>query len=184
MNLSFQKYLKEPNVQEHFEKTPINSPEAFMGKEHFWRLVIEAGLSQEKASRTYQYMAFPCLQDKTPNHPRWLGKYPLDPAELGLVVASRFDVGMPFPPATIASLLRNTGSVYVLSRHQEALGHTQDDVERVVQVGSFIDLASRLSRNGIVEGLGRHAALSGMGHGGVEAAHAMAEQITASYLET
>jgi hypothetical protein len=164
-----------PEIQKHFDDTSIADETSYIGKEHFWQLLIDEGVTQNQASRLYEAIAFPWLRVTRPAHA--IGSCPVDPAELGIEVGNRRDVGVPYPPFLLTALLRNTGSTRVVGRHQKELGHSDDEISRVIRVGSLVVFANKLSGAGLIEGMPKSVKLSGIGPGGVPAAQMMAHNL-------
>jgi len=171
----FESFLEsEEMVKEHFLNTPFNTPDSFMGKEHFWKMAIDLGRTVSSASIAFQAIAFPRVQHvkRTKYGPRM---EPIDPSLIGLVTATRAELGFPNPPVVITALMGNQAT-YMTSRHQQALEHTNDDATTLIQVEGFVDLAARLNDFGRVDKLN----LRGLGPNGTQSIRAMAALIVDS----
>lgn len=163
------------DVAKYFDETPIIDGSTYIGKEHFWMLLADENVSQTQASRLYQAVTFPWLRITSPANCKAL--FPVRPSDLGIDVANRSEVGMQNPPFSLTALTRNTASFGVIPKHQRELRHADDEVSRVIRVGSFINFAAKLYGLGQIEGRPKNVRLRNVGPGGVPTAHLLADSL-------
>jgi hypothetical protein len=85
----------------------------------------------------------------------------------------REECNIPYPPVRTALLLHNSGANHIFTRHQARFQHLYDDVDMVIQAGSFMSFAEAVDASGK---LGEQKLL-GLGATAVEGAKRLAEQI-------
>jgi hypothetical protein len=135
-------FLNIPGVREHLEQTTLGTTESFLGKEHIWHIAHSMGMLQSSATRVFQGITFP-LEPTTMNSHGPLT--PLNPGDYGLVILPRDDIGLPYPPDGLFKILKKHTSPYIFTIHQEEFGHSNDDVDTVVQTGSLLTFLDRIS---------------------------------------
>lgn len=134
-------------LEDHYRETyPPTSPEAYLGKEHFWRLGEAIGLDKKVSGGIFNALAYP-LREKTAS---WQADEIIEPDELGLIVVSREVAEMPkMPRSDILGDSSANRDLHRKSRH----GNKLPFKDTVIQVGSILELVKRPDSIKTVKGL-------------------------------
>lgn len=127
---------RELALQRHIDATFPRTQTDYLGKEHFWRIADTHEIARRTAGRLFKQICFP-IDDIQPGFLLQDGN-PVDPSVLEVVVSTRQEQGMLWPPVLIAGTYRGING----RAHDDAYDRGQGLIDAVVRADSVISLAT------------------------------------------